>query len=109
MEEGELRSRLSLLGLDANQVQLPSAQLSGGQRLKAALACALYADPPAQLLLLDEPGNHLDLDALAALESLLRQYSGTLVVVSHDEAFLQAIGISARLQATAEGWRWQPC
>lgn len=109
MEEGELRSRLSLLGLDATQVQLPSVQLSGGQRLKAALACALYADPPAQLLLLDEPGNHLDLDALAALESLLRQYSGTLVVVSHDEAFLQAIGISARLQATAERWRWQPC
>ncbi|MCD9085177.1 ATP-binding cassette domain-containing protein [Stenotrophomonas sp. SY1] len=107
MEEGELRSRLSLLGLDAVQAQLPSAQLSGGQRLKAALACALYADPPAQLLLLDEPGNHLDLEALAALESVLQQYSGTLVVVSHDEAFLQAVGITARLQATAEGWRWQ--
>ena len=108
MAQGELRSRLSLLGLDAAQVQQASAQLSGGQRLKAALACALYADPPAQLLLLDEPGNHLDLEALAALEALLRQYHGTLVVVSHDAAFLQAIGITARLQATPDGWQLQP-
>ena len=105
--EGELRSRLALLGLDANQVQLPSAQLSGGQRLKAGLACALYADPPAQLLLLDEPGNHLDLDALTALEELLRQYQGSLLLVSHDEALLQAIGISARLHAGEDGWHWQ--
>lgn len=107
MEEGELRSRLSLLGLDATQAQLPSRQLSGGQRLKAALACALYAEPAAQLLLLDEPGNHLDLEALAALEALLRQYTGTLVVVSHDAAFLQAIGITAQLDATPQGWRLQ--
>lgn len=74
-----------------------------------ALACALYADPPARLLLLDEPGNHLDLEALAALETVLCQYHGTLVVVSHDEALLQAIGISARLQADADGWRWSAC
>ncbi len=107
MAEGELRGRLALLGLDANHVQMPSGLLSGGQRLKAGLACALYADPPAQLLLLDEPGNHLDLDALAALEDLLRQYQGSLLLVSHDEALLQAIGITARLQADADGWQWQ--
>jgi ATPase subunit of ABC transporter with duplicated ATPase domains len=107
MAEGDLRSRLALLGLDANQVQMPSALLSGGQRLKAGLACALYADPPAQLLLLDEPGNHLDLDALAALEDLLRQYQGSLLLVSHDEALLQAIGITARLHAGEQAWQWQ--
>ena len=107
LAEGELRSRLALLGLDPVQVQLPSAQLSGGQRLKAALACALYADPPAQLLLLDEPGNHLDLEALAALESLLRQYRGALLLVSHDPALLQAVGVRAHLHAGAEGWQWR--
>lgn len=109
LDEAELRSRLALLGLDAAQLQQPTAQLSGGQRLKAALACAVYAEPAVQLLLLDEPGNHLDLEALTALETLLRQYRGTLVVVSHDEAFLQAIGISARLHADADGWRWSAC
>ncbi|KRG41498.1 hypothetical protein ARC78_11165 [Stenotrophomonas pictorum JCM 9942] len=109
LDEAELRSRLALLGLDATQLQCPAALLSGGQRLIAALACALYADPPARLLLLDEPGNHLDLEALAALETVLCQYHGTLVVVSHDEALLQAIGISARLQADADGWRWSAC
>jgi len=107
LPEGELRSRLALLGLDAALVQLPNAQLSGGQRLKLALACALYAQPPAQLLLLDEPGNHLDLPALRALEQLLCQYRGSLLVVSHDEAFLQAIGVHSRLHAGAQGWRLQ--
>jgi len=107
LPEGELRSRLALLGLDADLVQLPNARLSGGQRLKLALACALYAQPPAQLLLLDEPGNHLDLQALRALEQLLCQYRGSLLVVSHDEAFLQAIGVHSRLHASDQGWQLQ--
>ncbi|TDV67657.1 ATPase subunit of ABC transporter with duplicated ATPase domains [Pseudomonas sp. LP_7_YM] len=61
VSEGELRTRLAHLGLDAHRLTQPCVALSGGERLKAALACALYADRPAQLLLLDEPGNHLDL------------------------------------------------
>jgi ATPase subunit of ABC transporter with duplicated ATPase domains len=86
-------------------VAQPSGQLSGGERLKAALACALYADPPARLLLLDEPGNHLDLASLAALEAMLGQYAGALVVVSHDEVFLERLGLTHRLEATPAGWR----
>jgi ATPase subunit of ABC transporter with duplicated ATPase domains len=81
--------------------------LSGGERLKAALACALYADPPAQWLLLDEPGNHLDLASLQALEAMLQQYPGALAVVSHDDAFLDRLGLTHRLQATAQGWRME--
>ncbi|HLL47980.1 MAG TPA: ATP-binding cassette domain-containing protein, partial [Longimicrobiaceae bacterium] len=67
--------------------------LSGGQRLRAALACVLNGWRPPRLLLLDEPTNHLDLDSLAALESVLRGYGGALLVVSHDRAFLEAIGV----------------
>ena len=105
--EGELRMRLAQLGLDAEKVVAPSGTLSGGERLKAALACVLYADAPPQLLLLDEPSNHLDLPSLQALEQLLAHYQGALVVVSHDTAFLQALGLTDFLVAGAEGWAWQ--
>ncbi|WP_421932082.1 ABC-F family ATP-binding cassette domain-containing protein [Phenylobacterium sp.] len=67
--------------------------LSGGERLRAALACVLCADDPPQLLILDEPSNHLDLDSLAAIEAALQAYDGALLVVSHDRDFLEAVGV----------------
>jgi len=70
--------------------------LSGGQMLRAALAAVLGTSPP-QLLILDEPTNHLDIDAIEAVEAGLRAYDGALLVVSHDEAFLAAIGITRRI------------
>jgi len=103
--EGDLRMRLAQLDLDAQKITVPSGTLSGGERLKAALACVLYADPPAQLLLLDEPSNHLDLPSAQALETMLRSYQGALVVVSHDDAFLNNLGLTHRLIATEQGWR----
>ena len=106
--EAELRSRLALLGLDSAAVARPTGQLSGGERLKAALACALYREQPAGLLLLDEPSNHLDMYSLQALEQMLRQYRGALVVVSHDAAFLAQLGLDTRLEIGAEGWRVRP-
>ena len=103
-DEGALRAKLAQLGLDAARIDLPSGQLSGGERLKAALACVLYAAEPPPLLLLDEPDNHLDLPSLEALETMLRAYSGTLVVVSHDEALLDRLALTDRLVATLQGW-----
>lgn len=102
--EGVLRTRLALLGLDAERSPRPLSTLSGGERMKAALAAVLYAEQPPQLLLLDEPGNHLDLPSLAALEEMLRGYAGALVIVSHDEALLRAVAIDQRWVATADGW-----
>jgi ATPase subunit of ABC transporter with duplicated ATPase domains len=69
------------------------AELSGGERLRAALACVLMSAQPPQLLVLDEPSNHLDLDSIAAVEAALRGYDGALLVVSHDRDFLDAVGI----------------
>src|SRR5690606_5672057 len=65
-----------------------TGSLSGGERLRAALACVLGGAAPPQLLILDEPTNHLDLDSIAAIEAGLRGYDGALVVVSHDPDFL---------------------
>lgn len=102
--ESTLRTQLALLGLNAERVLLPTQQLSGGERLKAALAIALYGERPAQLLLLDEPDNHLDLPSVQALETMLKQYRGALIVVSHDDTFLANIALTHRLQVTDRGW-----
>ncbi|MCR6702132.1 MAG: ATP-binding cassette domain-containing protein [Dokdonella sp.] len=104
----QLRTWLALLGLDAETVELPSRLLSGGERLKTALAGALYRSEPAELLLLDEPTNHLDLAALEALEQMLSQYRGALIVVSHDATFLDRLAIDTRVEPCADGWRVKP-
>ena len=71
--------------------------LSGGERLRAGLACVLSAARLPQLLLLDEPTNHLDLDSIEMLEAALRGYDGAVLVVSHDPTFLEAIGIEREI------------
>lgn len=108
LAEHALRTRLALLGLGPDVVTQPSGRLSGGERLKGALACVLHADPAPQLLLLDEPNNHLDLAALHALETMLQAYAGALVVVSHDDRFLEALKLTDQLHATPDGWRLEP-
>ncbi|MBB4568619.1 ABC-F family ATP-binding cassette domain-containing protein [Rhizobium leucaenae] len=75
--------------------------LSGGQLLRAGLACVLGGPAPPSLLILDESTNHLDIDSLAAVEVGLRAYDGALLVVSHDEIFLKGIEISRRLELPA--------
>lgn len=106
-DPGELRTRLALLGLDAQRIQRPASSLSDGERVKGALASVLYADPAPQLLLLDEPGNALDLSALQALEELLAAWPGALMMVSHDLHLLQALRPTQVLQVTANSWQWR--
>ena len=97
LPEAEARTRLAQMGIDAHRAMLKTCQLSGGERLKIALAAQLYAQQPPQLLLLDEPDNHLDLPSRIALEQMLDQYPGALIVVSHDEVFLQGIRLDTEL------------
>lgn len=98
LPEADARTRLAQMGIDADRALLKTCQLSGGERLKIALAAQLYSQRPPQLLLLDEPDNHLDLPSKIALEQMLAQYQGALIVVSHDNAFLQALGLDAEFQ-----------
>ncbi|QIH07616.1 MULTISPECIES: ATP-binding cassette domain-containing protein [unclassified Pseudomonas] len=104
LEESALRTRLARLQLDALRVQQPCALLSGGERLKAALALALWNGTPARLLLLDEPTNHLDLESVQAFERALRDFPGALVVASHDQDFLQALVVTHVLEWSPQGW-----
>src|SRR6516164_1311593 len=80
---------LAGLGLDEAMQRRPLNELSGGWRMRVALAAILFAEP--DLLLLDEPTNHLDLEAALWLERFLRNYRRTLILVSHDRRFLNAV------------------
>lgn len=75
-------------------------QLSGGERIRALLACVLMAQQPPQLIILDEPTNHLDLESIQVIESALCAYAGALLVISHDTIFLKNIGIEHDIELT---------
>ncbi|HYP86203.1 ABC-F family ATP-binding cassette domain-containing protein [Variovorax sp.] len=77
------------LGFQIHELMQPVNSFSGGWRMRLQLARALMC--PSDLLLLDEPTNHLDLDALVWLESWLQKYAGTMIVISHDREFLDAV------------------
>jgi ATP-binding cassette subfamily F protein 3 len=77
------------LGFRVDQLEQSVNSFSGGWRMRLQLARALMS--PSDLLLLDEPTNHLDLDALVWLESWLQRYTGTMIVISHDKEFLDAV------------------
>lgn len=81
---------LARFGFRADDALRRTGALSGGERLRGGLACALGGTPPPMLLILDEPTNHLDLDGIEALEAALATYDGAVLAVSHDQAFLQS-------------------
>ena len=99
----ELRNRLARLLLRGEAVHRPVRTLSGGERFRVALARLLLADPPPQLLVLDEPTNDLDLTTVDQLVSALAAYRGSLLVVSHDDAFLARLGLDRVLELDGSG------
>lgn len=94
----ELRNRLARFLIRGATVDRPVRTLSGGERFRVLLARLLLADPPPQLLVLDEPTNNLDLDTVDQLVGALSAFRGAIVVVSHDDAFLSRLGIDLTLE-----------
>ena len=94
--EGEARRLLGHFGLEGDTALRPLGRLSPGERARTAIAAMVAAR--AEVLLLDEPTNHLDFPSLEVLEGALRDYPGAIVAVSHDRAFLEAIGTERRLR-----------
>ncbi|MFC3495118.1 ABC-F family ATP-binding cassette domain-containing protein [Glycomyces rhizosphaerae] len=99
-DQSLLRTRLARFGMRRDSVFQQVATLSGGQRLRAALATVLSSQPAPQLLLLDEPTNNLDMSSIRQLQQALTAFQGALVVVSHDEAFLEGLGLTRRVELT---------
>lgn len=90
-EGREAYAGLARFKFRADDALRKAANLSGGERLRAGLACTLGGVTPPQLLILDEPTNHLDLDGITALEAGLEAYDGAILAVSHDETFVKAL------------------
>jgi len=91
--DNDARAALARFAFRGEGASRLAGSLSGGELLRAALACVLGGTELPELLILDEPTNHLDLDSIEALETALNAYEGALIVVSHDQAFLSAIGM----------------
>ncbi|MCX4967373.1 ATP-binding cassette domain-containing protein [Streptomyces sp. NBC_00654] len=98
--EAERMNLLARFLFRGTRAHLPVGALSGGERLRATLACVLCAEPAPHLLLLDEPTNNLDLVSAGQLESALNSYQGAFMVISHDERFLAEIGVNRWLRIT---------
>lgn len=86
------RTRLAQLRIKGDAAIKPVNTLSGGEQLKVALACLFCGPTAPALLLLDEPDNHLDIESKDLLQQALRDYTGAIILVSHDVSFIEAVG-----------------
>ena len=103
--EKNFRNQLGAFGFDENDVEKPAGVLSGGEKIRLAFLRLFLAAP--NLLLLDEPTTHLDLDGRRLLQDALQKYKGTIVLVSHDIEFVRATATSI-IEITREGIRQFP-
>ncbi len=105
LTEKDLRSRLGAFGFSADDIGKPSGVLSGGEKIRLAFL-RLFLSPP-NLMLLDEPTTHLDMEGRATLEKAIRAYDGTVCLVSHDIEFVRNT-VGAVIEITPAGVRRFP-
>jgi ATPase subunit of ABC transporter with duplicated ATPase domains len=96
----ELRILLGRFLFYKDDVFKPASALSGGERMRAGLACLLGADQAPDILILDEPTNNLDLSSVDQLVSALKEFRGVLIVVSHDISFVEEVGTGRVIELT---------
>ena len=99
-EQNHARAVLARFLFRADAALKIVGQLSGGEKLRAALACILGSNNPPKLLILDEPTNHLDIDSITTIEAGLNAYDGAILLISHDRIFLENIGITRYIELT---------
>jgi len=92
------RTVLARIGFRNQMAHQPVSTLSGGEKLKLALACLFSGQYAPSLLLLDEPDNHLDLESKNLLTETLKRYEGSIILVSHDEAFVSSLNVNYSLE-----------
>ncbi|TCZ71754.1 ABC-F family ATP-binding cassette domain-containing protein [Flaviaesturariibacter aridisoli] len=102
LPEHELRTRLDWFLFGAADSGKRCAALSGGERMRLALCCLNIADGAPDLIVLDEPTNNLDLRNTEILAAAVRDYEGTLIVVSHDERFREEVGVAGTINVRRE-------
>lgn len=95
--EHELKMLLSRFLFDATTWEKRCGNLSGGEKMKLALCCLLAGDNAPDMIIADEPTNNIDIASMEILAATLRDYRGTLVVVSHDEEFVRDVGIEREI------------
>jgi ATPase subunit of ABC transporter with duplicated ATPase domains len=103
MPPGDIRNQLARLLIRGSAAERPVSTLSGGERFRVQLATLLLMDPPPQLLILDEPTNNLDIASVEQLAEALDAYRGAVIIVSHDDHFLERIGVDMVLELPGDG------
>jgi ATPase subunit of ABC transporter with duplicated ATPase domains len=97
LQEHELKSLLIYSQFPREMFDRKCAELSGGEKMKLALCCLSVANYTVDMLILDEPTNNLDMQSLDVLSAAVKYFNGTLVVISHDQYFIDEIGINKRI------------
>ncbi|MEO6174419.1 MAG: ABC-F family ATP-binding cassette domain-containing protein [Flavobacterium circumlabens] len=98
--EHDIRMRLNRFLFSQNELDKPSSALSGGEKMRLILCCLTLNKQSPDLIILDEPTNNLDIQNLEILTAAINEYQGTLIVISHDESFLEQINIQNILSLT---------